>query len=171
MIQYAILVLALATNSFASIRQDKVHVTDAKKTNLYIQDGMFVGGDRAIDGVVVKDIRRAANDGFDRFVIDLEGSAQGDAAAIQRPPYYQVSVTADEERMLVTLWGKPKLNFDAKKVIAQFKKSSVVSHLELLPKLDPQSWTFVMGLKGNRSVEVFELSNPVRIIIDVRGKK
>jgi hypothetical protein len=166
-------VFALATFSSAAsaeLRPDKVHVADAKKNLSYIRDGLFVGGDKAIDEVVVKDIRRAANPGgFERVVIDLEGSKNGEPAAIPRPPYYQVSVTPDEKRLVFTLWGKPKLGFDSNRVVAAFRKSSVIENVVLLPKVEDNTWTFVFELKGDSPVEVFELADPVRVIIDIKS--
>jgi hypothetical protein len=162
--------MALATPfAWAELRPDKVHVADAKKNLSYIHDGLFVGGDKAINDVVVKEIRRAANVGFERVVIDLEGTKSGEPTAIPRPPYYQVAVTPDEKRIVFTLWGKPKLGFDSRKVIAAFKKSSVVANVVLLPKVEEDTWTFVFELKGDSPVEVFELSDPVRVIMDIKG--
>jgi hypothetical protein len=155
--------------AFAELRPDKVHVADSKKTQAYIRDGLITGGDKAIDEVVVKDIRRASNGGYERVVIDLEGAHAGEPAAIQRPPFYQISVTPDERRIVVTLWGKPKLGFDSRRVVNAFKRSSVIQSVELLPRVEENTWSFVFGLKGESPVEVFELSNPVRIIMDVKG--
>ncbi len=153
----------------AALRPDKVHVADAKKTQAYVRDGLIVGGDAAIDDVTVRDIRRATNRDFERIVIDLEGTLAGEPAAIQRPPYYHVAVTPDEKRLVLTLWGRPKLAFDSGLVVRTFKKSSVIGTVELLPRLDDESWTFVLGLKEGSPVEVFELSNPVRIIVDIKS--
>lgn len=154
----------------AEIRPDKVRVADAHKTQHYLQDGLIVGGDRAIDGVVIKDIRRAPNAGFERVVIDLEGTQGGEPATIQRPPYYQIAVTPDEKRLVFTLWGSPKLAFNPKKVLASFKRSPVFKGLVLLPKLEQNTWTLVFDLTEGKGVEAFELSNPLRIIMDVRIK-
>ncbi len=156
----------------SAVRPEKVHLAELKKTQSYLHDGLFVGGDRAIADVVVRDIRRASNAGFERLVIDLEGSRNGEPVAMQRPPYYQIAVSPEERRIVFTLWGHSKLQFEARKVLNAFKKSRVVDRLELLPKLEEDSWTFVAGLKsGEESVEVFELSSPARIIVDIRPGK
>ena len=150
------------------IRPDSVHTADVKKSQSYLRDGLIVGGDRAIDQVVVKDIRRALNAEYERIVIDLEGSLNGEPAAIQRAPYYQIAVNAEEKRVVLTVWGKPKLAFDAARVVKAFKKSKMFSSIELFPKLEDESWTFSLSLATNHPVEVFELKEPVRIIVDVR---
>lgn len=163
--------LVMTGSAWAVIQSDKVHVADGKKTQVYIKDGLFVGGDRAIDDVIVKDIRRAANPGYDRIVIDLEGNRQGEPSAVERPPYYQVAVSPEEKRLVFTVWGSPKLQFDSKKVVAAFKKSTVIEKVELFPRLEDDSWTFSMNLRAGTPVEVFELSNPIRIIVDVKTPK
>ncbi len=166
-----LLALLISTYALAELRPEKMHVADAKKTEAYVKDGMFTGGDRAIDGVLVKDIRRAVNPGYERVVIDLEGTLNGESSPISRAPYYQIAVSPEERRIVLTIWGKPRLGFNARKVIAAFKKSPVVRSVELLPKLEEDSWTFVFETKGEAPIEVFELSKPARIIMDIQTRK
>ena len=47
--------------------------------------------------------------------------------------------------------------------------SFVLSEM-LYPRLEEDVWTFAMELRGERPVEVFELKDPVRIIVDIRTK-
>lgn len=166
----ALPLVLLSQSVRAELVPDHVHLADGKKTGTYFRDGLVTGGDQAVDEVVVKDIRRAVNPGFERIVVDLEGTRNGEPVAIARPPYYQVSVNPDENRVEVSVWGKPRLTFNSKKVSHSFLKSTVVKGVSLLPPLDPEVWTFVAELKGAHSVEVFELSNPVRIILDIKIK-
>lgn len=160
----------LASSADAELRPEKVHVADIKKTQTYVRDGLITGGDKAINEFVVKDIRRATNTGYERVVIDLEGNRNGEPAAIERAPYYQVAVTPDEKRMVVTVFGRSRLGFDSKRIQGVFKKSAVVEKLVLLPTLEDGSWTFAFEMKGSHPVEVFELSNPVRVIVDIRNR-
>jgi len=162
---------SLVSKAEAEVRPERVYLADAKKNKAYVRDGLIVGGDRAIDDVVVKNIRRSINKGFERVVIDLEANRNGEPAVIQRPPYFQLAATPDERRLVVTMWGRPKLSFDAKKVIAAFKRSSVIERIVLLPRLEDTSWTFVFELKAGSPVEVFELSKPVRLILDIQQKR
>lgn len=155
----------------ADLRPEKVHVADSKKNQVYVRDGLIIGGDRAIDDVVIKDIRRADNKGFERIVIDLAGVKQGEPSAVPRPPYYQIAVTPDERRLIFSIWGKPKLSFNAEKVKSAFKRSSIIQKPVLLPRLEEDSWTFAFEMKSEASVEVFELSNPVRVIVDIQRVK
>ncbi len=154
----------------ADLRPDRIHVADEKKTLAYIRDGLVIGGDQAVNEYVVKDIRRASNKGYERMVIDLEGNRNGEPLAISRAPYFQVSVTPDERRLVFTLYGRPKLAFDSKKVQKAFAKSAVVKNVVLLPRLEDDAWTFALELKKGAPVEVFELANPVRLIIDLKGQ-
>jgi hypothetical protein len=155
----------------AELRPEKVYVAENRKTQTYIKDGLIVGGDQAIQDVVVKDIRRAKNAMFERIVVDLEGNQAGEPAAIQRPPYYQVAVTPDEKRLVFTIYGKPKLSLDAKKISGEFKHSQWVQGIQLYPKVEKDSWTFALEMKSGQAVEVFELADPVRIIVDIRNSK
>src|SRR5271156_350348 len=123
-------ICALVPVAQADLRPEKVYVAENRKTQTYIKDGLIVGGDQAIQDVVVKDIRRAKNPMFERIVVDLQGNQGGEPAAIQRPPYYQVAVTPDEKRLVFTIFGKPKLQLDAKKISAEFKHSQWIQGIE-----------------------------------------
>ena len=163
--------LLVSASALADLRPEKVYIAENRKTQTYIKDGLIVGGDQAIQDVVVKDIRRAKNPLFERIVVDLEGNQAGEPSAIQRPPYYQVAVTPDEKRLVFTVYGKPKLSLDAKKVNSEFKHSEWVQGIQLYPKIEKDSWTFALDMKSGQAVEVFELADPVRVIIDIRNSK
>jgi hypothetical protein len=154
-----------------SFKSERVSVADSKKSKFQIRDGLVIGGDRVINQVVIKNIRFSRQTGFERVVIDLEGTRNGETTAIQRPPYYQVDINPSQKRIGVSIWGKPELRFDVGKVNQVFKKSSVFRGISLLPKLEDEVWTFVLPMKSNATVEVFELSQPVRIIMDITHKK
>ena len=51
-----------------------------------------------------------------------------------------------------------------------FKKSQLIQQIDLLPRVEKDRWTFVMDVKKSK-VEVFQLSQPVRIVIDIVPKK
>ncbi|MFN7685154.1 MAG: hypothetical protein ACK5QT_07060 [Oligoflexia bacterium] len=161
-----------AVSAAAAVEPQRVFQAEARKTRHYLADGVVVGGDSAIQSVRVKEIRRAANsEGFERIVIDLQASrADGEPTALARAPYYQVSINPEERRLIYTITGKPRLDFDAPKVVAAFKKSPVVQSVELLPAVHADQWSFVLNLKSGRPVEVFDLSQPARIITDIRLK-
>jgi hypothetical protein len=153
----------------AALGPDAVRVADGRKTEAYVKDGVVVGGDRAITHSVVRDIRRADNSQYERVVIDLEGTMNGEPAAVPRPPFFQAAITPDERRIVLSIWGQPELKFDSARVLGSFKKSRAVSKVELLPKVDDQVWSFALNLRTDARVEVFELGAPTRIILDIRS--
>lgn len=167
-----VLVQVALQPAFSAVEPQRVFQAAGKKNQQYLADGIVVGGDSAIQNVRVKEIRRAANpQGFERIVIDLEASrADGEPTALERAPYYQVSVNPEERRLIYTIWGKPQLDFKATQVLAAFKKSPAVQSVEFLPLVHEDQWTFVLNLKAGRPVEVFDLSQPARIITDIRLK-
>lgn len=144
----------------AALEPNQVKEALPKKTESYLKDGLITGGDRQIQASLVKNIRRAENGGFERIVIDLDS---------ERAPYYQAAIEASNRRILVTLFGGPRLGIDAKKVVDGFRKSSVVSRVEIFPKVEDDSWTFAIYLKSAVPVEVFELTAPTRIIFDLKA--
>jgi hypothetical protein len=143
----------------ASLDGTRVHSVEPKKTQSYVREGLVVGGDRQVTQVEIKEIRRAMNNGFERVVLDLNSRGT---------PYYQVAVEPEMKRIVFTVFGQSQLGFDPLKVIAGFKKSTLVSRIDLYPKLDENSWTFALNLKTVTPVEVFELAAPTRIIFDLK---
>jgi hypothetical protein len=170
-----VVVFTLALDSsvaaISGVKPDQVFVADAKKNKSYVGNGVIVGGDWAIDDFTVAGIRRASNLGYERVVIDLEGNRGGEPAAVDRPPYYHVAVSPESKRVVVTIMGKPRLGFDPGKITSTFKRSSAVSKVELLPLVERDRWSFVMHLRKPSSVEVFELTKPTRIIVDLQAAK
>lgn len=162
---------AVDPHGLGSLRPEKIHVAGSKKTNTYIEEGLISGGDQAIQDVIVKDIRRAKNPGYERIVIDLEGNRNGEPAELQRPPYYQVAVQPKEKRLTITVTGHPNLSFNTKKVLESLKKSTLIKKVTLLPKVEDNLWVFALSTHGKVPVEVFELTHPVRVILDLKLKK
>lgn len=150
---------------------DHVYTADAKKMDTYIREGLIVGGDRSVDDIMVLDVRHALNRDYERVVLDLEANPSAGAKTIDRPPYYQMDVSPEMKRIVITLWGKPKLGLKADKIMKNFRKSKLVKNVEILPNVEKDRWTFVLNMAENRPVEVFELSNPVRVIVDLRTRK
>lgn len=150
------------------LKPDDVYLSGPKKTNVYVRDGLYVGGDRSIKDVVVLGVRLGKKQGYERVVLDLEGTTNGEPSALPRPPYYQLEVSPTMKRLVMTVWGDPKLEFDARAVFRNFKKSKAVDQVRLYPQLDSDRWTFALNLKEGYSAEVFELSNPVRVIVDIK---
>lgn len=159
---FSALFLACLIGSSASAALEPNQIREAlpKKTEMYLKEGVFSGGDREVRAGLVKDIRRAANGGFERIVIDLDSVTA---------PYYQASIEPSQRRILFTLFGSLRLGIDAKKIIAHFKKSPLISRVEFFPKVEDDAWTFALHLKNAVPVEVFELAAPTRIVVDLKN--
>ena len=155
----------------ADLRPERIHVAESRKTKAYIQEGLVTGGFGKVDNFIVKDIRWAKNGPFERIVVDLGGYTQGEETELNRPPYFQVALSPEENRMTLSLSGKAKLSFNSNKVIASFKKSKFVEQVTLLPLIEGVPWTCVFQLKPEVMVETFELGQPVRVILDLQPKK
>lgn len=144
----------------AALEPNPVREALPKKTENYLKEGVISGGDQEVRAGVVKNIRRAINGNFERIVIDLDA---------EKASYFQAAIEPEQRRILVTLFGSPKLGFNAKKVTEDFKKSPLISHVELFPKIEDDAWTFALHLRAAIPVEVFELTSPTRIILDLKG--
>jgi hypothetical protein len=132
----------------AALEPNQVREALPKKTESYLKEGLISGGDREIRAGIVKDVRRATNGGFERIVVDIDA---------EKAPYYQAAIDPAARRILVTLYGSPKLAINAKKIVEQY------------PIVEEDSWTFALYLRSAVPVEVFELTAPTRIIFDLKG--
>ena len=139
------------------------------KKDLYIKDGAFTGGDRTSSDFTVSNVRVASNPaGYDRVVIDLSGNTQGEKSSLTRPPFYLVEVDPTGKRILVTLYGLPKLNFSTMSSNQSAKKAKIISDFEFTPLANKDRWTWAIHTRQIAKAEVFELTSPARIIIDLK---
>lgn len=139
------------------------------KKDFYLSEGSFTGGDRASSDFTVSNVRVASNPaGYDRVVIDLIGNRQGEKSALARPPFYLVEVDPENKRVLVTLYGQPKLDFSTSTSNQSAKKTKVVSSFEFTPIVSKDRWTWAIHTRHTTKAEVFELTDPARIIIDLK---
>jgi len=164
----AVMTQLTAHSAKGAINKDKVSVAESRKTEHYVSKGVYVGGDWAVDTITIKDIRYAKNAKFERVVIDLENTIDNKKTALDRPPYYHVGISPNYKRAVISILGKTQLSFDPKKVIASFKKSDLISRVDLLPKIETDRWAFVLQCRKECKTEVFELSQPSRIILDFK---
>lgn len=156
----SLFIATLTSKATAALEPSQVRAALPKKTESYLKDGVITGGDREIHSGIVKDVRRATNGGFERIVIDLDA---------EKAPYYQAAVDPTSRRILVTIFGSPKLAINAKKIVDQFRASPLVARVEFFPLVEEDSWTFALYLKAAVPVEVFELTAPTRIIFDLKA--
>ncbi len=139
------------------------------KKEFYISSGAFTGGDRTSGDFTVSNVRVASNPaGYDRVVIDLAGNHQGEKSALDRPPFYLIEIDSANKRVLVTLYGKPKLDFSTMGANQSTKKTKIVSNFEFTPLANKDRWSWAIHTHQTPKVEVFELTQPARIIIDIK---
>ena len=139
------------------------------KTQNYITDGFFAGGDRSVTATKLKDIRRAkSGEGFERIVFDLEPLTD-DRHAV---PYFQVQPAVGGDGLVVSIWGDVAYDFDGKKIRKAFEKSANVKRLNILPQVEDGLAMIELVLDSGKSdkkakFEVFRLTQPARIIVDI----
>lgn len=168
-----ILVLGLVQGSMAAtglLQSARIHIADNEKRGGYLSEGLILGGDPAIDRVQFQSIRFSSNPRYERVVLDFSGSESAEATAIKRPSYFQVELTPEVHRVVVTVFGQVRLLFDPEKTIEEFKKSKLVQRVVFLPALEKDRYTFALELKKEVPVEIFELSGPARLILDLKSK-
>lgn len=164
-----VLTLAFSLEAFAQFDESGFKQALKVKKNFYLSEGSFTGGDRAQSDFRVDNVRVAANPaGYDRVVVDFAGNALGEKSKLSRPPYFMVDVDQLNKRLSVTVYGKPKLDFSTQQTLQSARKAKVLSRIEFLPIVNPDRWTFTIEGKTVLKTEVFELSDPARLIIDLK---
>jgi hypothetical protein len=161
--------LALFATSAIAALNPKLHfVADQTKKGNYVADGIFSGGDRSVTAARLKDIRRASSpEGFERVVLDLETDEQGGGL-----PYFQVQLAESERRYVLSIWGDVGYDFDANRIRKAFAKSAHIKKINVVPRLEDGLSIIEFVLNPQRpgkkeKVEVFRLSKPGRIIMDI----
>jgi hypothetical protein len=165
------LLVSLSMTSLAKAQFDDLKFKQALKVkkDFYLSEGSFTGGDRTSGDFTVSNVRVATNPaGYDRVVIDLAGNHLGEKDALNRPPFYLVEVDSKNNRALVTLYGKPKLDFSTMASNQSAKKARLVSEFEFTPLANKDRWSWAIYTRNSTKVEVFELTQPARIIIDFK---
>lgn len=155
-----LMLVLFISSAGAALESGQVREALPKKTEFYLKQGLISGGDREVRSGIVRDVRRATNGEFERVVVDIDS---------EKAPYYQAAIDSAQRRIVVTVFGSPKLAINAKKIVEQFRKSALVARVEFFPIVDEDAWTFALYLRAAVPVEVFELSAPTRIIFDLKG--
>jgi hypothetical protein len=139
------------------------------KKNAYTSEGTITGGSRETSDFRVSQIRVAANPaGYDRIVLEIEGNEGGEKSALSSPPFYLVENDPSNKLVIVTLYGKAKLDFSRQMAMQQARKAKLISKLDFLAEVSEDRWTWTIHTQVPVRAEVFELSSPARIIIDLK---
>ena len=158
----SLLILAApATQAATSLVLAERKDAAATKTQNYITDGFFVGGDKNIKSVALKEIRRsAANNKFERVVFDLDAL-----------PYFQVQASAEDGRYVISLWADVAHKLSASAIEKTFKKSKNIKKIQAMPQVEDGLTIFEVQLqnstKRKNKLEVFFLAQPPRLILDI----
>ncbi len=166
-----LLLLGVLFSPFSHAQFDDLNFKQALKLkkDFYLEDGSVTGGDRMSSDFSISNIRIANNPaGFDRVVVDLSGNQLGEKKPLERPPFYLVEMDPTNKRVLVTLYGKPKLDFSTSQTIQSAKKSKSISMVEFTPLVNADRWSWAIHTRNQAKAEIFELTNPARIIIDLK---
>ena len=139
------------------------HEAGMSKISQYATTGYFIGGDRSVKSAKLKDIRRGPQKGgVERIVFDLQSADQDKA------PYFQVNISPNENRLLLSIWADVTYEFDADKIKKAFTKSGKVKFVNVIPRVEDGIATIELTLKSSSvKVEAFHLAHPARIILDL----
>ena len=162
-------VLCLSTlSAHAEFSPNQVIAAGKVKRNVYVNDSIITGGDALANPVNLSTVRWAANKGFERIVIDLTG--EGSAWETKVPPYFQVSVNSNQQKLGVSIHGVSARQLDREKLSQSFRRSSIISQSYLAPAMEGDLAALEFHTKGPVDAEAFYLVSPPRIVIDVRSQ-
>jgi hypothetical protein len=153
--------LLMASTALAQFDESAFRQALKVKKNVYLSEGSFSGGDRLSSDFKVLNVRVAANPGgYDRMVIDF--------SKLSRPPFFMVENDPNAHRVVVTLYGKVKLDFSTQTAIQAARKTKTIKNIDFLPIVEADRWMFVVNTQSPVKTEAFELTDPARIIIDLK---
>lgn len=155
--------------SFQSGAASPYKRTLTEKKNLYLKDGVFIGG-KANEGTSLLGVRRAFSDKskLERVIIDM-GDHQAKPAK-RELGYFQVSMDSKNNRVVLDMAQLKfsKVNEQALKNL--FRKSPYVSSASLTLDPEDKAATMVLQLKRPMRLEVFQLVDPKkpgRVVMDL----
>ena len=140
------------------------------KRNVYVSDSVISGGDAQADPVALSNVRWAKNPaGYERLVVDLTGEGQGWEK--KSPPYFQVGHDTKQSAVTVSVRGISRRNVTGASLGKNLAKSALISKAYLAPGLEGDLASIEFQVRAPVDVEAFYLSNPPRIVVDVRSKR
>jgi hypothetical protein len=163
--------ILICLTAFADIPWDDSDVRQAlmTKKNVLLGAGSFTGGDGALEDFRVTGLRAGRSpEGYDRFVIDLIGNEKGSASPLNRAPRFHVENIPATKKVVITLFGRPKLETSIASGQSSIRKTKFIQDMQAYPVLDDGTWTLALKTTEPVRTEVFELSQPSRIIIDLK---
>lgn len=152
-IVFAILFVA-ASLSAQDLFKERIRKIDGKKRGVYLDRGVFSLGQATSEGALTK-IRHSfrKNEGFERIVFDFNSPS----------PTKLYSFMDKEAKKLHLDFFKTSLGGD----IGSFGSSHYVQSIDIFP-MDENQVSMEINFKNDVSVEVFYLTDPGRLVIDVK---
>ncbi len=137
------------------------------KKKIYISQGSFTAGSSETKRAILTEIKVAKNpEGYVRWVLTSVDNVAGETGPLSIPPYTVVENRYDERKTIVTLFGNLTLKSKIEDAVTQAKKTGLFEDIDLLPVLEKDRWTFTIRHKKQLKLEVFQLSNPARVVLD-----
>lgn len=169
-----LLILNLFSSSLAVAAEVPWEDSDVRqalmaKKNVLLGAGAFTGGDGTIKDFRVTAMRAGTSpEGYDRFVIDLIGNEKGMASPLNRAPRFHVENIPGTKQVVISLFGQPKVEASIPNAQSSAKKTKFIEAVQVYPVLDDGTWTLALRTSEAVRTEVFELSKPSRIIVDLK---
>ena len=134
------------------------------KKNIYLDSGKVQGGVGKPGGMDVYDIRFSKHDAFERLVLEIHERQIN--RPYDTPCFYEVTYEQYPFRLVVDL-DSTRSEFSAD--FPNFANSDYISGEYSLLSHDWGNYNFALTLKKPIKFEVYELHNPARIVIDIKG--
>jgi|GEM_PF-5898873 len=138
-----------------------VQVALEKKLGIYAENGVVSAGSAKGRDESIKEVRFGRQKEFERLVFEFRTQ--------EEVPYSEFSLDPKTQRLMVSFFGK-KISHEKSPNWKKIEQNSeTIVHVRAYPKLKTIDFqTIVFDLKPGTRFEVFKLSAPHRIVLDLR---
>ena len=137
------------------------------KQDTYRDSGTVQGGELTADGIDLFSISFAKHDTFERLVFDLhQWNMKGNPPAA-RPSFFLVAYEQYPYRLVFEIEGIRMVNA----TFPNFAGSNYINNLHVAGSLGDSGVKYALTLKKPIEFEIYELHQPARIVIDIKGLK
>lgn len=149
--------------AMAGLPPSKVQPLMPRKNSMYLEQGVFLGGDSSVKDFSVKEVRCGRQKAFERCVVELKPG--------ESLPYVHLGLTRGAKEAILHFRSRsvdmPTL-LSKSALLSQLKKTHIVGKLEYLDVegADPEAVQIRIELHHKAGVEAFLLSNPTRLVLD-----
>lgn len=150
-----IIISVLSTQAFSqNLLNERIRKLSGRKKSIYLDQGIFHSGD-AKTQARLKAVRHSFSkrNGYERLVMDFDGKLT--------PKIYGY-ISKNQKKIYMDLF-----NTNINPQIGSFGKSKFVNALNFF-KFSDDSTSVEINLKKVASVDIFNLTNPGRIVIDIK---